>query len=615
MFAGGCSWRTRRFHRCLLGLVVLGFALRLLVCWQFRQHPVALAPPSGTDMATYLGFARDILTGKWPAVFYYQPFYYAVFLPVVLFLGHGSIWGVFVSQALVGALCIWFAGLLGARLFGRRAGLAGAALLCLARFHIFYTPFALMAVLQSLWVVLVAWVGVRAWQRNALWGWGLVGVVTGLGALTRGNLLLFLLPLLGLLGWRNRGRWGRTIAAGSLCLGLYALLQLPFAVHNTRATGRLVGPSTAKDAVLALGNTPESAPGGLAYPATYQRWMEAANRSGPERVPVTRQVRRWVRREPLAFAELKFRMLLLFWYEAEIPNNLSYPALNGASSIVRAPWLVDFGVLATAGLAGMLLWLWRSRRHPGRLLLYGLVGLYCGGTVLFYILARFRLPLVPLLAVFGGAAVVRFWDLGRGVAGGRHRWSVLVLPGVGFVLAVGLVWFGFPLYQGCAEARVMRWVRPHGVLAEHGEARHLGDHGPQVMGGWTLVPLPAGGAGVRKAFRPPASLASGALLPRALRVCLVAEAAGPCRLVIRAGERAVGERVVGLQGRGVPEWCEVELMAGVPVGDPPVFTVWLMTERAGVNLVVDSARQYGRTSTLTGQGTPLPEAVMELVYR
>ena len=40
-------------------------------------------------------------------------------------------------------------------------------------------------------------------------------------------------------------------------------------------------------------------------------------------MPVSRQVLAWVRRAPLQFLELKWRMFLLYWHHQEIPNNIN----------------------------------------------------------------------------------------------------------------------------------------------------------------------------------------------------------------------------------------------------------------------------------------------------
>ena len=76
-------------------------------------------PSVFTDLATYMKLGREIAAGEYSGPFYYQPFYYAVFLPVCYWLSAGSIGFVIFVQSLLGAGTSWFAGLAAARLFGR----------------------------------------------------------------------------------------------------------------------------------------------------------------------------------------------------------------------------------------------------------------------------------------------------------------------------------------------------------------------------------------------------------------------------------------------------------------------------------------------------------------
>ena len=72
------------YFKCLLFLIVFGaFLFRCIVAFQLiAADPAAYAPSSITDMATYCALADAILSGNLPDTFYYQPFYYSVFLPL-----------------------------------------------------------------------------------------------------------------------------------------------------------------------------------------------------------------------------------------------------------------------------------------------------------------------------------------------------------------------------------------------------------------------------------------------------------------------------------------------------------------------------------------------------
>ncbi|PYR08274.1 MAG: hypothetical protein DMG00_15475, partial [Acidobacteria bacterium] len=50
--------------------------------------------------------------------------------------------------------------------------------------------------------------------------------------------------------------------------------------------------------------------------------------------------------------------------------------------------------------------------------LYALIVAYAASVVLFYVFARYRYPLVPLLIPFAAAGGIGIWDLGFGIRSG-----------------------------------------------------------------------------------------------------------------------------------------------------------------------------------------------------
>ena len=168
------------------GIIALaGLLIRLLAGFQlYRGDGRVATPPEVTDMWTYLHLSREILSGDVPREFYYQPFYYSVFLPIVRIFSKDSVIPVIIAQSLCGAAAVFLAGLIAARIAGKKAGYIAASLLALSQICILYTPYALLETMQSFWLILLLYLVFFAWSNNKLWQWLCVGVVLSFAILS-----------------------------------------------------------------------------------------------------------------------------------------------------------------------------------------------------------------------------------------------------------------------------------------------------------------------------------------------------------------------------------------------------------------------------------------------
>lgn len=494
----------RGFLLMLVAMAGLALLLRLGVWAELGAvnggRNSVYTPSVFTDLATYMKLGREIAAGEYSGPFYYQPFYYAVFLPVCYWLSAGSIGFVIFVQSLLGAGTSWFAGLAAARLFGRTAGIVAAGFVAISTPLLLYAPFHQNETLQAFNLTLLFYLSLRACERWSLRRWCAVGVVAGIAILTRGNIVLFLPGLMIALAWagRRRGiRWPRLAAGCALLLATAYLVQLPFIIHNTRETGKLTGPSTAADAVLALGNSPEAPAGGrnpglpagpMEYPEAYSRMMALAE----EGMSVPAQMFEMMCREPGAFFELQFRKLLLFWDSREIPNNVSLYGEGESSRILR--WLLPGRslVLLPLGLSGLLFAIGRAyrRREVKLWLLLYFVAVYWGATALFYILSRFRAPILPLIAVAAGGFAA--WFLRRWRLAPEKRRQLLLYGGGTLVAMFWISSSSYDFYRTHLEASLARCFRPDGVVVSFGGTPYRLDHGPMTFGGWEMIEITPG---------------------------------------------------------------------------------------------------------------------------
>jgi Flp pilus assembly protein TadD len=244
--------------------------------------------------------------------------------------------------------------------------------------------------------------GERAPLRRAVF----CGGCLGLAALMRGTALLLLAPALLAIGARGGRR--RQAAA----LGAALLTMLPFALFNTARLGRPAGPSLNAGINLYIGNGGEA--NGMFQ--TF-RGLDAgedpsgrrflSDRLGRTLADEGAADRAWageawraVRERPLHALGLWLRKIRLHVVAAEIPQISPHAAWTREAPVLRLFW-VPYGLLAAGGLAGAALALRRDPRlRPWAL---GLLLIIAAQSV-FFVVSRYRLVLVPGLALLTGAA-------------------------------------------------------------------------------------------------------------------------------------------------------------------------------------------------------------------
>jgi tetratricopeptide (TPR) repeat protein len=141
-----------------------------------------------------------------------------------------------------------------------------------------------------------------------------------------------------------------------------------------------------------------------------------------------------MRSDPASWLDLMARKWLLVWNRYEVSDVESLHVYAGFSvtlGVLTSLW--HFGLLCP--LAGVGLWVtWRDRHRLW--VYYALILSMAGSVALFYVLARYRFPLVPLLIPFAAAGCVHSWDLAK--RGGMRK--LLVMAVVGTLVAAVVNW-------------------------------------------------------------------------------------------------------------------------------------------------------------------------------
>ncbi|MEP2307227.1 glycosyltransferase family 39 protein [Rhodopirellula bahusiensis] len=453
---------------CAIGLV-----LRL---WHFAA--ASQLPTSGQLLGDALGYfqwSQEIASGDWfgQETFYQAPLY-PYFLAVVSVLFGPSVTVMQLVQCLLDVASVALLAVATRNWFGRRAGWLAAFGYAMYAPAIYYSLLIQKAGLATFLLALFLMLASRlhpqqsrSFQLTHSVG---LGVVLGLLVLTRENALLWI-PLIPI--WlfiamgrplevgdaklegrnsiapnqRTSPRWPLTLA---YVFGL-ALVLFPVAARNASLGGEWSPTTFQSGPNFYIGNSAEA--NGI-YVALvpghetpeYERsdaQQLAEEATGRELTP--REVSRFwfgrawsdIRKSPTRWIRLMALKTAMVVNQYEVPDVESYSLHRAVSPPLRwlgAVW--HFGILFPLAIFGFATTAWKPR-STGLLLVLALSMI--AAVAMFFILGRYRFPLVPLLLPVAANGV---WNLGWMVRHREfHRWAVITVG----LLAIGIA--NFPLHQ------------------------------------------------------------------------------------------------------------------------------------------------------------------------
>ena len=399
-------------------------AVRLAHVWQMTATPFATVLLG--DAKGYDQWARRLAAGDWIGadVFYQAPLYPYVLGAIYATLGADPVIAR-VVQALVGAGSSVLLAAAAARLFGRRAGLAAGLMLALYAPAIFLDGLLQKSVLDVFFVALIvhALARVLGGETARRW-WALVGVATGALALTRENALILVAVLAAWIWFRVEAASRRRQALTAFALGV-TLVLAPVAARNYAVGGGVYLTTSQFGPNFYIGNN-------AAADGSYQSLRFGRGSPEFERADATELAERALGRtltpgevsaywrdralafitgEPAAWLRLMGRKALLLVNASEAIDTESQESYAEWSWPLRLlGWLTHVGVLLPLAIIGV--WAtWADRR---RLAVFVWIALaFALSTLAFYVFARYRYPLVPLLVLAAAPGVIALPRLAR----------------------------------------------------------------------------------------------------------------------------------------------------------------------------------------------------------
>lgn len=405
-------------------------ALRLLHLQQVVENdPFYLRPT--VDSLAYHEWASRLAAGDWlgSEPFFLSPLYGYELGALFSVTGPSHFWPLVLNVVLGAATCAIVYSL-SCRLFGRAVALVSAALVGFYGMEIFYEGSELVESTQMFLTAAIALSAVRALEdpRTLRFAW--LGVLVGLSTLARENALLFALPFAACSYFALAGRLEARQRAGRVALfaAVVALCILPATVRNWLASHDVVLVNSTGGIVLYTGWNPE-ANGVYGVPSIFPRALAddpieqkdayrrlAEQRTGEKPLAASQvssywrgEAVRFVREHPARALALGLWKARLFWSAFEAWDVRSFTISRPTSWVLGLP-LVTFGFLAPLALAGIALTISEWRRL---LPLYLVILATFATAVLFIALSRYRMPVVPVLAVFAAVTLVSVFRFAR----------------------------------------------------------------------------------------------------------------------------------------------------------------------------------------------------------
>ena len=374
-------------------------ALRLGHVLALRDSPYFSRPV--LDAETYYWAARALAAGEaWAEPVYWHPPGYPYFLAAILWVAGPGFLVPRLVQAVLGALTAALTCVIGTRVFGRAVGLGAGLTVAAYGVLIYYDGELLAPSLAICLQMATLYCAVRAPTERAGRGWLAAGLLGGLTAVVNAPALV-LLPILALAARRRVG-W--------VLLGA-AVAVAPVTLRNWTESGELVLISSNFGINLYLGNNARyDAMVGMRPGRDWQALVRAPRLHGvagaaPASRFFVKRVRAYARNDPVGFLSLQARKLGLLLDGTEIPRNQElYPARAWSPVLRVLLWKVSglafpFGLLLPLAAVGLVV---GARRAP---LLAASVAALGLAVAAFFVTARYRAPLVPLLALFAAAGV------------------------------------------------------------------------------------------------------------------------------------------------------------------------------------------------------------------
>jgi tetratricopeptide (TPR) repeat protein len=420
-----------------LGLSALAVLLRLVYLIEWSNDPGFTALM--VDEKWHWLWAGEILDKSfWGDGAWFRGPLYPYLLALLRWITDDSIfWAKAIQLLLTGATC-FFTARLSEFLFGRRTGIIAGLFYALYGTLFFYDSMFLVEALfwpLCIWGVyrLVAYA-----ESKRLQSWGLTGVIFGLAALTRPNILLVAPFLCVWMLWKYRHSEGLiSVLRMPIIFGLGLVLTIaPVTVRNYFVTGEFILISSQGGINFYIGNNPVANGLSMVIPevqldesVAWDQFIPVTNsaakrEAGKELSDAevsdfwTKKTFDWITANPGDFLSLVGRKCgyLVSGFENSDNGDIYFHRAKSwlySTLLWSAGIFLPWGLLFPLAVMGLIL-TWGSRKQL--MPVYIFVMAYIPTIVLFLVTARHRLVLAPLMIVISAGGIACLWERSKSIS-------------------------------------------------------------------------------------------------------------------------------------------------------------------------------------------------------
>ena len=445
------------------GVFTLAITVRLLHLFETSKNPTFNLPI--IDSQTYDDLARSLLAGaEMGPKFFWQPFFYPFFLYKLYSLCGGSIICAKLFQMVLGAFTCVLTYRIGCKVSGQRTGLlAGIITACYGPL-IFFEGELLATGWAAFFSATLVLAVLKAREEKKLLYCFIAGSIAGFSVITRPVFLPFIVAAFVWLVFRS---YKEPISQKNILLRIlvltagFCIVTSAVAVQSLAATGRFSALPRSGGVNLYIGNNPESEKTLAVRPSQWQnltklpRRFTSTNKQQDSEF-FTARFREYVLKHPGPFLKGLGYKALQFASSREIPRNIDIYVFRKFSRLLSGlVWKFrgfgfPFGLMLPLGIIGLIAY-WQ--KTPGPLIAFIL--LYPLAVILVFVSARYRVPVIPVLAVPAAAGIE---TIARIIRSAQRLKGVLVLAVFALIIPFCSIPGPFAAEQSSYEAEMYHFV-------------------------------------------------------------------------------------------------------------------------------------------------------------